>query len=213
MCMTGEYFWYEDTCRTHDYNYNEICARLMHVICTRIRACLMNIMPTYYYHTTTVLQPHYFVLLHVTSCYFMLLHITSHDLVLLRVICIVTTVFKVSHEISCYIILWYYYHATIMLLSCFYDAPIMILSCYDHATTILLQVTSNIILPYYYHATIMLLLYDTTNMLLACYYHAIMILLSCYQHATTILLTSVAKVQFLVGVIVVWCLWVRFPLL
>jgi len=186
MCMTHACNMYKDTCMPCEHND--------------------NILLSYYYRATTTL-------LRVTSCYFVLLHITSHDLVLLRVICIVTTVFKVSHEISCYIILWYYYHATIMLLSCFYDAPIMILSCYDHATTIILQVTSNIILPYYYHATIMLLLYDTTNMLLACYYHAIMILLSCYQHATTILLTSVAWVQFLVGVIVVWCLWVRFPLL
>ena len=161
MCVTGEYFWYEDTCRTHDYNYNEICARLMHVICTRIRACLMNIMPTYYYHTTTVLQPHYFVLLRVTLCYFMLLHVTSHY-------------FTWPCITSCYLYCYYgvqgipwdillyrtmillpcYYHATLMLLWCSYHDIIMLRPCYYHNTSGYFKYYTTILLPCYYHATI-----------------------------------------------------------
>ena len=125
------------------------------------------LVPCYYHHTTLILSGYYhatikllsrnchatvlctchfisflcyIIVRQITSYYFILLPITSRDLVLLCVICIVTTVFKVFRDISCYIILSYYYHATIMLLSCYYDAPIMLLSCYDLATIIILHV-------------------------------------------------------------------------
>ena len=113
-----------------------------------------------YYHTTNML--------HVTSCYFMLLPVTSRDFLLLHVICVVTTLFKVSH----------------MLLACYACAIMMLLSCYYHATAMLLPEYFRLLHILYYHTTTMLLSYNTTTMLLSFSCHAPIMLLSCsYRHA------------------------------
>ena len=115
-----------------------------------------------YYHTTNML--------HVTSCYFMLLPVTSRDFLLRHVVCVVTTLFKVSH----------------MLLACYDHAIMMLLSCYYHATTttMLLPEYFRLLHILYYHTTTMLLSYNTTTMLLSFSCHAPIMLLSCsYRHA------------------------------